>query len=233
MAGMKHMQLVALFIATPLTAACIADEDPTYLEDEASAGAHDRDPNEPQSLNAAGDYCVGYTNINRGGTSFTFNWPFDYNDLHRAPSFGDTMSSIECFGTNLVIYQNSQWGGSSLSVSGYISNLASFGMDDKVSSVRWGDSTGSGYCVLWSNTNYSGTSLTINNNVDWNDLHRASPFFGDIASSIDCTGLGFSDHINLCKDDQWGGGCGSFAGDDPDLHNNGYGDNVSSVSWSP
>lgn len=229
--------LVMLCALASFSTACSAEEE--YWEPEEADDAdlleddeYINDLTDIDDSEEAASFCIGYEHTNYGGQSITFNYPRDYNDLHRKPSFGDKISSIQCYGASLRVFEHSQWAGASLTISGWasISNLHAYGMGDKISSVLWvGEDNFAGQCTLYEHKNYQGSFLSVSRRRDWNDLHRAvGKNWGDIISSYQCSpGI----QIRLCKNDQWGGSCGWFSGSDSDIHNNGFGDSISSITW--
>jgi hypothetical protein len=212
-------------------------EDSAELEEELEVGkSADMLPDEQQLLvepaeqpaPAGAGYCIAYQHTDRLGLQFAFKYPKDYNDLHRKPAFGDEISSIECVGMSLIIWEHVQWAGNALVIDAgkYISNLHQYGMGDKISSVRWvGEDTHAGSCTAYQHKNYQGAHITFANRQDFNDLHRMN--WGDVISSYQCTpGV----VVYFCKHDQWSF-CQPFKGSDADIHGDGFGDNISSVTW--
>jgi hypothetical protein len=181
-----------------------------------------------QEAPALAGYCIAYHHTNKQGLRFTFTYPKDYNDVHRVPGFGDAISSIECFGASLVVWEHVLWAGNSMLINagGYVPSLHTYGMGDRISSVRWvGEDGYAGSCTAYQHKNYLGAHITFPNRQDFNDLHRMN--WGDTISSYQCT-LGST--VYFCKHDQWGV-CRAFSGSDADIHDDNFGDNISSVTW--
>jgi hypothetical protein len=206
-----------------------ADEDGENDVDQGSFG-EGMDLAAPRDPSRAGSYCLVYEHKNYQGSVLSIDYPFDYNDFHRKPNFGG-VSSIKCFGKSLVLFDDSQWNAASMTVTAgaQIADLHNKNFGDRTSSVRWQEVNPGGNCRLYEHKSYEGKFLTVTNGTDWNDLHRAVGMgWGDKVSSVSCTpGV----VVFLCKNDQWDT-CQVFQGSDADLHDNGLGDTISSVSFA-
>jgi hypothetical protein len=174
--------------------------------------------------------CWLYKDSNFAGSAMWIPSGWDYNDLHRINGFGDVVSSIQCDpDVGATVWVNSNFGGTSTYVAGDAASLGT--MNDKISSISWADFVSTGYCTFFTDSNYGGSTLTVPAGLDYNDLHRASPSFGDNISSVSCA-VGTSPMPWVCTNDSWAlGTCFHLGGNYPNLGSVGYGDNISSIRW--
>lgn len=135
-------------------------------------------------------------------------------------SFNDEASSVKLgFGTTVKLYKDSNYGGSSVSLSSNTSCLTSNSFNDETSSLKITKSTPSSGCAfLYTDCWYSGTKYEVCSDGNTSN-------YNDMISSIR---LGPNTKITLYADSNYSGISVEVTADNPCLVKNNFNDSVSS-----
>lgn len=127
---MKKLWLFALCL-TACVGASPGAEEPVDVDLEGDENVGEA----PQGLPTS--FCILHQHSGYGGASLTVPYGWDFNDLH-SKGMGDEISSLSCT-SNTIIYvcEHKHWLGYCRSFSGSVSNLGSYDLNDKLSSVSW------------------------------------------------------------------------------------------------